>query len=190
MRLLRIIPGLFSVFWVSLIFADSDCTKNSVMTKDILQCANSSYKKIDRKLNEQYAGLVADPNFLHKKLLLEGERAWIKYRDFHCANIYDSIFPGEEAGIEKVGCLTSLASSRLVELLYLDTGATNGGFYSFLSVMSKVSSKTREEILSYIESVGADSEEAEYYKKNCELMGIVHAEEARLCRVRMKFQAL
>ncbi|MGF6091826.1 lysozyme inhibitor LprI family protein [Pseudomonas sp. 18173] len=190
MRLLEVMVSVFSFFWVSSTFAGGDCNKNSVITKDIFQCADASYKKIDKKLNEQYSMLIADPKFLNRDLLLEGERAWIRYRDVYCANIYESIFPGEEAGIEKIACLTALTSSRLVELLYLDTGVSGDGFYSSLSVMSKISSMTREEIFSYIESVEKYPEELDYYKKNCELTSAIYAEEEKICRVRMKFQAM
>jgi uncharacterized protein YecT (DUF1311 family) len=190
MRLLELTVGVFSVFLVSSTFANGDCNKNSVITKDIFQCADASYKKIDQKLNEQYSMLIANPKFLNRDLLLEGERAWIRYRDVYCANVYESIFPGEEAGIERVACLISLTSSRLVELLYLDTGVIGDGFYSSISVMSRVSSMTREEIFSYIESVEKYPEEIDYYKKNCELTSAIHAEVEENCRVRMKFQAM
>lgn len=190
MRLLGLKLCFFSVFWVSQTLANADCNQNSQITRDILRCANSSYARVDKKLNDQYRGLVADSEFSNKKLLLEGERAWVKYRDSNCNDIYESISPGEEAEIEKVGCLISLTSSRLMELVYLETGAIGDGFYSSLSIMSRITSKTRGELLAYVESLYQHPEESEYYKKNCELTSLVFAEEERLCRVRMKFQSM
>nr|WP_180207035.1 lysozyme inhibitor LprI family protein [Pseudomonas sp. SbOxS1]NYU07345.1 DUF1311 domain-containing protein [Pseudomonas sp. SbOxS1] len=190
MRLLELTLCVFSVFWISSSFADGDCDKESSITKDILQCADTAYKKIDKKLNEQYSALGANPKFIHRTLLLDGERAWIKYRDAHCENIYDSILPGEEAGIERILCLASLTSSRLVELLYLDTGINGDGFYSSLSIMKKISSMTREEIFSHIDSLEKNPEETDYYNKNCELTDAIHAEDEKICRIRMKFQAM
>ncbi|OPK10921.1 lysozyme inhibitor LprI family protein [Pseudomonas sp. VI4.1] len=190
MRLLGLMVFFPSFFWVSLVVASNDCNPNSPVTKDVLECASSAYKRVDKKLNEQYRILVSGSKFPNKDLLLEGERAWIKYRDAHCNNVYKSIYPGEEAGIEKVGCLVSLASSRFAELVYLETGAVGDGFYSSLSIMNRISTKTREEILSYIESLDQGSEESEYYKKNCELTLLAHAEEEMLCQARMKFQVV
>lgn len=190
MRLLALTFCVLIVFWGSPTFAEGDCKKNSFITKDILQCVNIAYKKIDKKLNEQYSAMVAEPKFLHRNLLLDGERAWIRYRDVHCENIYDAILPGEEAGIERIACLASLTSSRLVELLYLDTGISGDGFYSSLSIMSRVSSMTREEIFSHIENLEKTLEETDYYKKNCELTDAIHAEDKKTCRIRMKFQAM
>lgn len=190
MRLLGLMAYFLSFFWVPLVVANSDCNSTSPVTREILECATSSYKRVDKKLNQQYGILASDPKFPNKNLLLEGERAWIRYRDSHCNNVYDSVYPGDEAGIEKVGCLITLTSSRLVELVYLETGTNGDGFYNALSIMSSVSSKTREEILSYIESMDQYPEEAEYYEKNCELTGLIHAEEGKLCRARMKFQGM
>ena len=190
MRLLALTFCAFSVFWISSSFADGSCNKNSFITKDILQCADVVYKKVDKKLNDQYSALVTDPKFLHGDLLLDGERAWIRYRDVYCENVYDSILPGEEAGIERMACLASLATSRLMELLYLDIGISGDGFYSSLSIVGGVSSMAREEVFSRIESLEKSPEETEYYKKNCELTNAIHSEEERICRIRMKFQAM
>lgn len=190
LRLLGLNVCFFGFFWGSQIFADTGCNVGSPVTRDILQCANFSYKKIDRKLNEQYRGLVADSGLSNKKLLLESERAWVNFRDNSCNGIYESISPGEEAEIEKVGCRISLTSSRLMELVYLETGAIGDGFYSSLSIMSRITSKTREEILVHVESLYQHPDESEYYKKNCELTWLVFAEEERLCRVRLKFQSM
>jgi uncharacterized protein YecT (DUF1311 family) len=190
MRLLGLMACLSGFVWVSFATANNDCNPNSPVTKEIFECAISSYKRVDKKLNEQYRMLVSDPKFSNKNLLLEGERAWIKYRDSHCNKVYDSVYHGDESGIEKVGCLISLTSSRLVELTYLEAGTAGDGFYSSLSTISKISSKTRKEILSYIENVGQSPEETEYYEKNCELSGIIYAEEGKLCRARMKFQGM
>jgi uncharacterized protein YecT (DUF1311 family) len=190
MRLLALTVCGLCFSWTSSTFADEGCNKNSVVTKDILECANTSYKKIDKKLNEQYSMLIADPAFINRNILLEGERAWVKYRDVYCTNVYESILPGEEAGVERVACLISLTSSRLVELLYLATGVTTDGFYNSLSIMNTAASMTREEVFLYIESVDKYPEEIEYYKKNCELTNVIHAEDERTCRARMKFQAM
>ncbi|MBV7476782.1 lysozyme inhibitor LprI family protein [Pseudomonas sp. PDM31] len=190
MRLLALTFCAISYLWISPAFADGNCNKNSFVTKDILQCADVAYKKIDKKLTEQYSAMVANSEFSHENLLLDSERAWIQYKAVHCENVYVSVSPGEEAEIEKVACLTSLTVSRVMELLYLDTGVNADGFYNALSVMAGASSVTREKIFSHIENLTSSPEEARYYRKNCELVGTIHAEEERICQIRMKFQAI
>lgn len=190
MRLLALVACALGASLSSLTFASDDCDRNSVMTKDIFQCANSLYENIDSKLNEQYSNMVARPSAYNRNLLLEGERAWIKYRDSRCEDIYESILPGEEAEIEKTACLISLTSSRLIELIYLETGANGDGFYNSLSSISRISSKNRDEILLYIEGIVSRPKETDYYKKNCELSRALYAEDEKLCLARMKFQSM
>lgn len=190
MRLLAVATLVSVVLLSSQTLANDECDKASPITRDILQCLNNTHKKANKKLNEQYSTMIANFSQSNKKMLVEGERAWTKYRDSRCNYIYESVLPGEEAEIEKLACLNSLTSSRLVELLYLDTGAIADSFYSSLSVINRISSKSREEILIHIESLEDHPGELEYYKKNCELTAIMHAEDERLCRTRMRFQSM
>ncbi|WP_223465851.1 lysozyme inhibitor LprI family protein [Pseudomonas sp. GL-RE-26] len=164
MRLLGLMLCCFGMSWFSLANADSDCDSESTETKEILKCISDSYKRVDRKLNAQYKALVSNHQIQNKKLLLEGQRAWIKFRDSNCSD-YRSSSLGGESKIEEVGCLVSLTSSRLVELIYLETGTVGDGFYSLLSVTGGISSKTRDEIVSYVEDMDRTSDEIEYYKK-------------------------
>ena len=187
MRLLGLMVCCFGMNWFSPAYAGSDCNPNSSATAEIVKCINSSYKLVDKKLHDQYRVLVSTHQFLNKKLLLEGERAWVRYKDSNCS-ASRSLFLGNESGVEELGCRISLTASRLVELIYRETGTVGDGFYSSLSVIGGISSKSREEIFSYIERLEHSSDEVEYYKKNCELTEIVHGEEARSCLVRMKFQ--
>lgn len=190
MRLLAIVISSLSFLFTSVAFAKGDCKNTSTTTKDILQCVTNLYEKSDKKLNEQYSKMVAPLGFPKRISLIETERAWIKYRDAHCNEIYESIFPGEEAEIEKIGCLISLTSSRLVELFHLDTGISGDSFYNTLSFISSISSKSKGEILSHIESLEKRLEETDYYKKNCKLTKSIYDEDERLCQARLKFQSI
>ncbi|WLH69393.1 lysozyme inhibitor LprI family protein [Pseudomonas sp. FP2309] len=190
MRLLAIVISALGFLLTSPTFAEGDCDNTSMTTKDILQCATILYEKTDKNLNKQYSKMLASRVFFNKKSLIDIERAWIKYRDAHCREVYESTFPGEEAEIEKMGCLISLTSSRLVELFHLDTGVSSDGFYNALLFISSISSKSRDEILLHIESLKKLPEETDYHKKNCELTRSVYDEDERLCRARLKFQSL
>lgn len=190
MRLLAIIISALGVLFTSVTFAKGDCNNTSTTTKDILRCVTNLYEKSDKKLNEQYSKMVAPRGFPNRTSLIDTERAWMKYRDAHCNEIYESILPGEEAEIEKTGCLISLTSSRLVELFHLDTGVSGDGFYNTLSFISSISSKSKDEILSHIESLEKRPKEIDYYKKNCKLTQSIYDEDERLCQARLKFQSI
>ena len=188
MRLLGLTVWIVCFFWASMASADEICSLDRNSNEDILKCASLSYKKTDKKLNEQYSSLISDPGFMNKRLLLEGQRAWIKYRDSNCQYRYNSISPGREADIEKYACLTSSTSSRLIELIYLDTGTVGDGFYKSISFISVYLNNTRESILAHFENMARHPAENEYFKKNCELTEMLFLEERRACLARMKFQ--
>lgn len=46
-----------------------------------------SYALIDVRLNEQHQRVIKNPGFVDKKLLIEGERSWVKYRDAECKEV-------------------------------------------------------------------------------------------------------
>jgi len=190
MRLLSVVMGALGFFFTSPTIAKVNCDYTSTITKDIMECATQQYEKVDKNLNEQYSKMAAPHGFPDRGALLTSERAWVKYRDAYCKNIRESTLPGEEAEIEKLGCLISLTSSRLVELFNLDTGVSGDGFYKTLSFTSTIFSKNRDEILLYIESLKKLPEEVDYYEKNCDLTRMVHGEDERLCRARLKFQSM
>lgn len=179
--------GLGLLAWSS--FAFSEGCHSYSKTRDISACIMRSYEKIDVRLNAQYKEVLSSVSPSYRKNILEGGRAWIKYRDVHCENIFQSIFPGEEAGIERLNCLATLTSLRVSELLYIETGIHNGGFYNSLSLMSKLSSKTSDQIIDQIISKPAGSiEEVEYFYRNCELTGLIYEENKQACQARMKLQ--
>ena len=186
MRLSLMFPVLF-VCWTSFSLGE-ECNAGSSVTDDILKCISISYENVDKRLNGEYVALSLKIDPSYKGLLVEGERAWIKYRDTYCAVVFDSIFPGEEAGLEKESCMVSMTSSRLMELIYIDTGVYNDGFFGALALNTKVSSKSRDEILGYILEREARLEESLYFEKNCKLTGLLYKEDGRICHARMRFR--
>lgn len=190
MRIFSVVVFNFFAVFASLAFAGNGCNKASSLTRAIFECASGLYEKVDKKLDEQYSIALDSLSSLNKVSLVEVERVWLKYRDAHCNNIYESISPGEEAGIERAACLTSLTASRLTELIYLETGVSSDGFYSSVSFVSNLSLRSRDDMILYIEGLKSTLEAVEYFNENCELMGVVHSEDGRLCRARMKFQSM
>jgi uncharacterized protein YecT (DUF1311 family) len=87
------------------------------------RCAGDAYQRADKALNAEWAKvLAAFEDAEGKKLLLDGQRAWLKYRDAHCRaaafeNLGGSIWP-----LINSGCLTSLTRERTRELADLIDG--------------------------------------------------------------------
>ncbi len=79
--------------------------------------ANNDYKVADAKMNTLYKKVLNSlKNASDKKLLLEAQRAWIKYKETHCklaAKAYES---GSIQPLIYATCLTSITEDRIKEL--------------------------------------------------------------------------
>ena len=102
---------------------ENACYEADQSQQGMNRCAGDAYERADKALNAQWRQVLAqydDPGA--KKLLLESQRAWLKYRDAQCeAAAYDnrggSIWP-----LINSGCLASLTRQRTQELKELIDG--------------------------------------------------------------------
>lgn len=181
MRLLGWVVYFFCVIWSSLTLAGDNFDLNGMVTDEVSSSVKASYKKIDAKLNEQYKILTRNPEFSYKKLLGDGERAWIKYRDVHCDGVGKSMFAGALAELAKERCLVSMTSSRVTELIYIETGVNSDGFHRLLPIMSRMASMSRDEFIAFANTENAGGEAGMYFEKNCELTALLHKEDRQIC---------
>ena len=103
--------------------APDDPVENACYERDQSQqgmnmCAGQAYERSDKALNDQWAKALAvyGEAAESKKLLLDGQRAWLKYRDAQCDlaafdNRGGSIWP-----LIHSGCLANLTRRRTKEL--------------------------------------------------------------------------
>lgn len=189
MRLSGWVVYFYCVIWSSLTLA-GDFDLNSMVTSEVSDGVKASYKQIDAKLNEQYKILMRNPEFSYKKLLGDGERAWIKYRDVHCDGVNVSMFAGALAELAKERCLVSMTSSRVTELVYIETGVNSDGFHRLLPIMSRMAYMSRDEFIAFASTEKAGAEEGMYFEKNCELTALLHKEDRQICNARMRFQGM
>lgn len=190
---MRMLKFVFSLVFTSITFsalATESCDMKSLKTVDIFECAKVSQTKIDKKLNEQYQLLMSSPRFSQKTLLLEGERAWINYRDSYCKKAFESTYPGSEAEIERANCIASMTSDRLAELIYIETGVLTDGFYDALKLINSILPKQRELILSHVETKILSKKGDRYVQQNCKLTWTVNQEDISDCNVRMRFKIM
>ena len=87
-------------------------------------CAGDAYERADKALNAQWQKVLDryGDDAEAKKLLLDGQRAWLKYRDAQCElaafdNRGGSIWP-----LISSGCLAQLTRQRTAELANLLEG--------------------------------------------------------------------
>lgn len=82
-------------------------------------CADEAYKAADRALNAQYAAtrkavLAYDPE--GDKLLIAAQRAWVPFRDAHCAASSFAFKGGTMEPFVRGMCLAKTTTERTTEL--------------------------------------------------------------------------
>lgn len=135
-RLAMALTGI--VFAASMISAKAQetCNHDSFSNPDLIICGQQSLEKVDAVLNEQYKKAMASLSPADKKQLTDVQRKWVRFKEAYCEDLYQTALPGAEAPIEKLACLAQTTNARLGELIYLQTGLPNDGFYKAASLMA------------------------------------------------------
>ena len=93
------------------------CYKRDVSQQAMNMCAGDAYQRADAALNATWKRVMAvHGDGESRKLLLDGQRAWLKYRDAQCKlESLDSV-GGSIWLLINSGCLASLTRQRTKEL--------------------------------------------------------------------------
>ncbi len=79
--------------------------------------AYEDYKVADAKMSVLYKKVLKTfTNAADKKLLLEAQRAWIKYKETHCKLVANAYEGGSIQPLIYATCLTSITEDRTEEL--------------------------------------------------------------------------
>ena len=72
---------------------ETACFEADYSQQGMNMCAGEAFERADKALNAEWAKVMAGEGDKEEdKLLLEAQRAWIKYRDAHCeASAYSSL---------------------------------------------------------------------------------------------------
>ncbi|WP_082073196.1 lysozyme inhibitor LprI family protein [Pseudomonas sp. LFM046] len=190
MQLLVKICLALSVIKFGSAFAGEKCQSESTKKEDILKCVAISHAIVDGMLNDRYRAIIGDKGFKYKDLLVEGERLWINYRESRCKYIYDSIYPGAEAEIERGSCVLSLTYSRLLELIYIESSVKEASFERFLGGVKELERDSVKKAYDSLDMTVIDIDGGKYFSKNCELINALYGEDEAACIERMKIQNL
>ena len=127
-----------AAFAASMILAHAQeaCNHNSFTNPDLIPCGQQSLEKVDALLNEQYKKALVNFSPADKKQLIDVQRKWVRFKEAYCKDVYQAALPGAEAPIENLACLARATNARLGELIYLQTGLPNDGFYKAASLMA------------------------------------------------------
>jgi uncharacterized protein YecT (DUF1311 family) len=105
-----------SIFFVLInCFLSVMCFAQTQAEMNIL--ANKDYKAADAKMAKIYKKVLNSlTNASDKKLLLEAQRAWIKYKETHCKLVANAYKGGSIQPLIYANCLTSITEARIKAL--------------------------------------------------------------------------
>ncbi len=85
------------------------------------QQASTNFKKADAKMALIYKKVQKEtPSDIDKKLLLDAQRTWIKYKEAHCKSASASYKGGSIQPLIYYNCLTEITNERIKQLnIYL-----------------------------------------------------------------------
>lgn len=170
--------------------AQETCNPDSFTNPDLIICGQQSFEKVDAVLNEQYKKTQTSLSPADKKQLTDVQRKWVRFKEAYCEDLYQAVLPGAEAPIEKLACLAQTTNARLGELIYLQTGLPNDGFYKAASLMA---GQDRESGLkASINLLGGSEFDDPIWKQyadgQCDMSFRLLRENLAYCAVRMRFQ--
>ena len=89
--------------------------KSGGVTAAMLECTNDEKARQDALLNQNYKTLMSKLSAKRKKMLLEAQRAWIRFRDANCSFYFDPE-GGTAALLVGNGCFLQATVDRAKEL--------------------------------------------------------------------------
>ena len=95
--------------------AHYQCVETAQTTAILVGCMGSELDRQDSALNRTYAQTMGRLNVRQQRKLRTAQRAWIAYRDAHCASLVD----GDWGGLSRVtaaGCLLDMTIERRLDL--------------------------------------------------------------------------
>ena len=96
--------------------AAADCLAKATTTVEMQACAGAAHEKADAEINKTYQELLGKQNGRSKTLLKKAERAWIAFRDAHCAFATAGSAGGTIHAQSVAQCKTDLTVNRTAEL--------------------------------------------------------------------------
>ena len=106
----------------------ADCRETASTSYELSECAHQHYLEADRALNVQWRTTAVAAQRLNKAAyprLLNGQRAWLRYRDETCGWVKDA-FGGTIAAMNFFDCMEDITRKRTEELKMLATNPNSG----------------------------------------------------------------
>lgn len=89
---------------------------NAQTQAEMNQTAMKDYKASDAKMTSMYKKVMAGMDVNGKKLLVNAQRAWIKYKEAHCASASNEYEGGSMKPLILYSCLKEMTDARIEQL--------------------------------------------------------------------------
>jgi len=99
---------MLTMLFVQFAFAQTQAEMNQTAMKD--------YKASDVKMTAMYKKVIAGMDVNGKKLLVTAQRAWIKYKEAHCASAANEYEGGSMKPLILYACLKEMTDARIEQL--------------------------------------------------------------------------
>ena len=170
--------------------AKASCSDANISNLELTICSQQAFDRIDRELNESYKATLKNLNEAHKSALRKNQITWIKFKEEYCTEAYESVYPGKEAVLDRLSCLTQITSNRNSELIYLRTGVISDGFPKAVSIINQnLPNHDYSKAITVVAGSGDyGSTWRDYASENCALAQRLFGEDIQTCTARMRFQ--
>lgn len=97
------------------VFAQDKCYDDAKDQASMNECADAAFKESDKKLNELYKQIEArlSDDADTKKLLIQAQRDWVKFRDAECSFQTAGAAGGSMTPMLIAQCMDGLAQARV-----------------------------------------------------------------------------
>ncbi|MFX1674594.1 lysozyme inhibitor LprI family protein [Paraburkholderia sp. A2WS-5] len=171
------------------VFSKEICNGNT--NSEIENCAHENFQSADNNLNGRYKDLLSKLTGTDKQNFVAAQRSWVAYKENYCQAAYDATSPGEEAGVDKWTCLTSVTEARTKEILYIGSSVGMGDYRRSLAIMADLyehgdTSKVISRLVNQY-SERSDQNWKKYVDLNCKMTASKLSEEHNACVARLNF---
>lgn len=108
MKLKRLMLSTLLIMIMQFVFAQTQAEMNQTAIKD--------YKVSDAKMTATYKKVLATMDSNGKQLLIAAQRAWIKYKEAHCASVANEYEGGSMKPLILYSCLKEITDARIEQL--------------------------------------------------------------------------
>jgi uncharacterized protein YecT (DUF1311 family) len=164
---------------------------------EIVACLFGKYQVADQELNKVYAKFIASAKKDNQKSIKSTQITWIRFKEKFCQELYDELYPGQEADYEKYACLRVITEDRTSEINRIMNLKELGvwvfdDFERMLSVLSTLRYK-RQEIISKITThanAHPDINWNTYVQATCNFSTTYTKDHRETCEARLNFYYL